>query len=215
MYYTPEGVPWRMRGVVNKPGIVVIGLGHETEFWARRNKSWSFVIEKEHLPAWSRVDSLDEEHFAPYYTACFEYAVGWPFLALYNRRHTDGVKQLYGNSNIFDLSEGYFEQQESIAIATRIRDRLMQFRAHDTLRLPVLPIWSGVVLNVLFYASLWMGGLFVMRRVLGRWRVARCRKRGVCVTRGCGYELKGLGVCPECGEAQGERGASAQAPSLE
>ena len=61
--------------------------------------------------------------------------------------------------------------------------------------LPYQPVWSGIVINTLFYAMLlWMLWLipFVVRRVIRS-------KRGLCIK--CGYDLRGAEheVCPECG----------------
>lgn len=61
--------------------------------------------------------------------------------------------------------------------------------------LPLAPIWSGLLLNTLFYAAiLWLliPGPFVLRRLI---RI----KRGLCET--CAYDLRGAehDACPECG----------------
>lgn len=65
--------------------------------------------------------------------------------------------------------------------------------------LPLRPIWSGVVINVVVYGSCWMillvGTLVVLRATLG---LAR-RRRGLCPA--CGYNLRRdfASGCPECG----------------
>lgn len=63
----------------------------------------------------------------------------------------------------------------------------------DTVHLPLRPMWGGFVVNTMFYGALLLVAVVVARWV--RWR-GRAR-RGLCI--GCGYELAGLGVCPECG----------------
>lgn len=63
---------------------------------------------------------------------------------------------------------------------------------------PSHPIWSGFVINTIFYASiLWILTLapFTARQMIRR-------KRGLCIK--CGYDLRGQSggggeVCPECG----------------
>lgn len=64
-----------------------------------------------------------------------------------------------------------------------------------SMRLPVVPIWSGFIVNTLIYAApialLWMVPRAV-RRFLRR-------QRGTCTA--CGYDLAGLpagSICPEC-----------------
>ena len=61
--------------------------------------------------------------------------------------------------------------------------------------LPYQPVWSGIVINTIFYAAtLWFLsiGPFEVRRMIRR-------KRGHCIK--CGYDLRGAEheVCPECG----------------
>lgn len=62
---------------------------------------------------------------------------------------------------------------------------------------PHLPIWPGLLANVLFYAALALAPMALLR-----WRRTRRRRaRGLCEA--CGSELgKGVGVCPECGLAK-------------
>ena len=60
---------------------------------------------------------------------------------------------------------------------------------------PFRPIWPGIAINTLIYATLgWLllGGPFQVRRLI-RHNLGLCTK--------CGYDLRGYsgGVCPECG----------------
>jgi hypothetical protein len=55
------------------------------------------------------------------------------------------------------------------------------------------PIWPGFLVDTAF----WGGAAFVVWSVPGLVRRGVRRRRGRCV--GCGYELNGLAVCPECG----------------
>lgn len=65
---------------------------------------------------------------------------------------------------------------------------------------PRVPLWSGLVLNTLFYAA-----LIIVLVVAVRWfRRARRRRRNRCVA--CGYDVSGnAGPCPECGTLDPKR----------
>lgn len=58
--------------------------------------------------------------------------------------------------------------------------------------IPIRPMWPGFLVNSLFWGLL-TGAVFFVPGV-----IRRSVRRGRCV--GCGYELAGLGRCPECGE---------------
>ncbi len=60
--------------------------------------------------------------------------------------------------------------------------------------LPWLPIWRGLILNMLIYAAAWLVVILVYRRL----RAAVRRRRGRCPR--CNYDRrKSAGPCPECG----------------
>jgi hypothetical protein len=61
--------------------------------------------------------------------------------------------------------------------------------------IPWLPLWPGFLVDTAF----WGGAAFIVCSVPGFVRRGVRRRRGRCVR--CGYELKGLAVCPECGGA--------------
>jgi len=68
-------------------------------------------------------------------------------------------------------------------------------------RFPLVPIWSGLLANTLFYAAITLAMLVGVRLFRTRCRRNR-RNRGHCIA--CAYELgKGVNVCPECGLAVG------------
>ena len=62
----------------------------------------------------------------------------------------------------------------------------------DLVILPWRPLWSGFLMNTIFYAALWpiIRGLFVRRRFLRL-------KRGLCPA--CAYPMGEAAVCTECG----------------
>ena len=63
----------------------------------------------------------------------------------------------------------------------------------DSRRFPCFPLWPGFALDTAFYGTL----AFLLWSAPGYVRTTRRRRRGRCVA--CGYELKGMPVCPECG----------------
>lgn len=63
-----------------------------------------------------------------------------------------------------------------------------------SLAIPLRPIWTGLLGNTLFYGSITLALLIVLRHA----RTRRRRARGRCIA--CGYELgEGVATCPECG----------------
>lgn len=57
----------------------------------------------------------------------------------------------------------------------------------------IIPVWPGFAVNTLVYAVVLVIPPFGCRRLLQTVR----RRRGLCIA--CGYDAKGLAVCPECG----------------
>lgn len=70
--------------------------------------------------------------------------------------------------------------------------------------LPLRPLWWGTLFNTAVYALIWYPVLRTASRATMGLRKGRRSRLGRCVTKGCGYQLEGLAVCPECGVAQGE-----------
>ncbi|MGH7130879.1 MAG: hypothetical protein ACREJO_02915 [Phycisphaerales bacterium] len=73
--------------------------------------------------------------------------------------------------------------------------------ASETRRIPLRPIWPGLVVNTLVNACVIGPLMLVPGWVRRRWR----RRHGRCV--GCGYSRAGLGggvACPECGGGKAE-----------
>lgn len=65
--------------------------------------------------------------------------------------------------------------------------------AVGAVRLPVLPAWPGLAVNMLVYA----GVCWVVVFAPGEARRWRRRRAGRCAA--CGYDTRGLASCPECG----------------
>lgn len=60
--------------------------------------------------------------------------------------------------------------------------------------IPRTPLWGGLAINTMFYAAIFVVPIVLLRRI----RMARMRRRGLCVR--CRYDLSASpGVCPECG----------------
>jgi hypothetical protein len=92
------------------------------------------------------------------------------------------------------LCNGPFRLESGMLLDYRQTPRGWLFRI-----LPLQPLWSGFVVNTLFYTAIvWLliRGPFVLRRLIRR-RRGRCPK--------CGYDLRGqppgpaAAACPECG----------------
>lgn len=116
-------------------------------------------------PAFARMPYRGHESFVTQFTA------GWPWRA----------------------STGRMMNQPGVSPVRM--DSLVELNVRSNfVRIPLRPIWVGLLANTFFY------GATVLALVAGlRWmRTRRRRVRGRCVA--CGYELgEGVGVCPECG----------------
>jgi hypothetical protein len=98
-------------------------------------------------------------------------ASGWPFDAATGRAIMDGSPSSVWNEWLFRVHLG----QRFLAT-------------------PLRPIWAGLLGNTLFYGSITLALLIVLRHA----RARRRRARGRCIA--CGYELgTGVATCPECG----------------
>jgi hypothetical protein len=132
---------------------------------------------------WGRAESVrtDPKKFAR--EGC-EHATGWPFLTAwcewsYDYSGTPQQPVLHRGIPMSSPAPGSLWPNAS------------QLRA-----LPLRPIWTGLVLNTVFYAL----AVWCLWQALSMSRRYRRRARGQCVR--CGYSLAGLAlptVCPECG----------------
>ena len=69
-------------------------------------------------------------------------------------------------------------------------------------KVPVVPLWGGFAVNTLLFSMPAIGGVWFLT-----WRrEVRRRRLGLCA--GCGYPVKGLERCPECGTAADAKGAA-------
>jgi len=114
-----------------------------------------------------------------------EHATGWPLLSAWyslQRQPFSGRTTVEGG----------------IALPYAPKGRYLPVSTYQLRALPLRPIWTGLLVNTVFYAALWfipLGGVGLVRR----WRR---RRRGQCPR--CAYDLAGLTSgqpCPECGNA--------------
>ena len=109
-----------------------------------------------------------------------EYARGWPARALWCEYVPDAARP------------GQWHGAISLRAPTTFPPTAQQLTA-----LPFRPIWSSLVVDTAFYATLCGTLMFVG----SGFRKAARRRRGACV--GCGYDLRGgPRLCPECGRAR-------------
>jgi hypothetical protein len=69
---------------------------------------------------------------------------------------------------------------------------------------PLRPLWFGFALDTAFYGTL----AFLLWSAPGFVKRTRRRRRGLCIR--CGYDLKGMPKCPECGGEQRAKGPNGQ-----
>jgi hypothetical protein len=130
-----------------------------------------------HLPSWTRftIASSDDPLNHPVEIA---EARGWPWRCLaYRIIETDTTFEIRGG---FDLERVQF---------------LPSRQRYPSRALPYTPIWSGLLVNTLLYAMMWLllFAAFIESRRVWRRRRSRCLE--------CGYLLVGHRHerCPECG----------------
>jgi hypothetical protein len=67
---------------------------------------------------------------------------------------------------------------------------------------PIMPIWTGLVLDTLFWGVLSLAPSTIWQATIRKIR----RRRGLCTS--CGYKIDGLTACPECGHSNGDQAAA-------
>jgi hypothetical protein len=187
---TPEGRVWSTNTFSAGPfGEVLYAQTLPDDLYAdsnERTRDQAVDIDASALPRWSAVrrarvsDAVGAAHAGADrwdWYAIEERAEGWPWRCVRGERHSIG---------------------ETVNGRTGARDRLVGYIvAGNRIRVPWLPIWTGLVLDVGAAAALWC----TLAWAAAGWRRRRRTRRGRCPT--CGYDLTGIdGVCPECG---GER----------
>ncbi|NRA57080.1 MAG: hypothetical protein HRU13_03040 [Phycisphaerales bacterium] len=87
---------------------------------------------------------------------------------------------------------------------------MMHWNTEDEHAIPLTPMWTGLVINTVLWAVIWLVILQLVVLPLRLWLRRRWRKRerlGRCAR--CGYELEftdgPITTCPECGTIAGQR----------
>lgn len=116
--------------------------------------------------------------------------VGWPMKALLSKRR---LAEWGVTENPIDTPGEFISWEQGV-----VAPRSWQF-LHDCL--PVFPLWSGLLLDTIFYAAAWWVVIFAPMSLYRAGRRQVRVSRGMCGS--CGYDLRGStgGVCPECGNA--------------
>lgn len=115
-----------------------------------------------------------------------EITIGWPFACL--RHRSDATSQVWSTRplGLFTLSD----HGDALLFSP---SRAIANSASNSSVIPLTPWWPGLFANLATWTLIYWMFLFMP----WQWRRHRRIARGQCLR--CGYELKGLEVCPECG----------------
>jgi hypothetical protein len=138
----------------------------------------------EQLPRWAQPHV--KEHWSGTRRSFLIEGYGWPRIAAYSVTTPLAPKDRLA--------------PDDIVIGSRLVQR-PQFKAPYAAVLPAHVIWPGFLVDMAF----WGGAAFIVWGAPGLVRRGVRRGRGRCV--GCGYELKDLSTCPECGSGFVARGS--------
>ena len=176
----------------NAPGFVVLQsypLRPEDEAGLIAFYPWLATLPTPPPVPWTRAKQLDSRSWEEPPVNLIEVAAGWPLLA---------VRDFYERP---DQNPRF---HDGPAVPMPVIDQLSQWPRLplggplDGARLAIIPIWSGFVINTLFFGSMawlvWRSGIAAKRGVMSSIR----RKKGLCPA--CGYPAVPSGPCPECGK---------------
>lgn len=121
----------------------------------------------------------------------FEVRSGWPVAAMRSRRVTN-----WDDENFTHVTQCDGLEIPASSLGERMRFTLEGNSLNSPYRpVPLVPVWPGFAVCNVF----WAGAIGAAWYVPGMVRGAMRRRRGLCGR--CGYELRGLAACPECGTA--------------
>jgi hypothetical protein len=156
------------------------------------------------VPAWS---GLDLPHSFKSSTATREEktidARGWPMLALFSETTANPTPSISPGALPAASSVNSLDLSDELTVSTPYGGGLPAIPSASTtpatIPVPLHPIWTGFVVDSLFYTLVWLAlwsVLIIPRRFIRE--VARFR-RGACIQ--CGYDLgyDFIQGCPECG----------------
>jgi len=160
---------YRANGQVNNTigilshDVITYGYGETADFWK---------TDKTALPTWLYIH---------------QYRFGWPFRSVY----FDDIQLSIERDHV---SNAYLRDARAIAsFRMGIKKPAWLKLKRAARQIPIAPIWSGFLFNIIFYSlcSLFISWGWLLVRTRNR------RAKGLCVY--CAYKLEGLDVCPECG----------------
>ena len=142
------------------------------------------------VPTWVHFHDSDRLHPNHHVESILANGRGWPMISFWCEMELDRFQPADPHHTIGGITTGLPEFQTG--------PLLLWF----TPVIPYWPVWSGLIVNTLFYALILALVIWGPRNVRSWVRV----KRGRC--RDCGYDLRcHLGeVCPECGSRKVARG---------
>jgi hypothetical protein len=118
---------------------------------------------------------------------------GWPARSVMTCRPCVFIRS--GNGDHMDIQAIFstFNQRAGLSLGLDNPPAWLPKNAATRLPVPVWPLWGGLAVNTGAYGGLAAIVLFAPRAI----RQAQRSKRGACLN--CGYDLRGIGLCPECG----------------
>jgi hypothetical protein len=131
-----------------------------------------------------RADLTGTPSDIPPWIVLTRYRVGWPWRAFY----WDSV--FISNSGKIPNAQSHSQLMSDRA---GLRYGVDIPLSSSWMKLPVMPVWDGLLLNVLLWSFLWC----IPGPIRGGVRTYRRKRRGLCLA--CGYAIEDLERCPECG----------------
>ncbi len=124
----------------------------------------------------------------------YEVRSGWPVAAMRSRRVTNWDEEKFTYVTQCDGLE-----VPASSLGERMRFTLEGNSLNSPYRpVPLVPVWPGFAVCSGFWAVCVGAAWYVPGMVRGAMR----RRQGLCGK--CGYEVRGLTACPECGQAHGD-----------
>jgi hypothetical protein len=111
---------------------------------------------------------------------------GWPFFAL---QRTDTFDYSFSSNTAPGLPAPTLSLERGVGLPEWARTPACH-------ALPLRPLWTGFIANVILYSAAFAAVFFGPPEAL-RWRAQARHRRGECTR--CRYPVGDLAICPECG----------------